>query len=199
MGTLYPGRKKTAELALDMKDSTRSKWMHMVGVRAHVLITLSCVALAVLGRMPESSGGWVSCAPRPAIGVARYRDRKRRERVCRDGGWRYVFGSWRVPVARSLAVWGMWLVSGGRGPSWVVLLPWLLWLWQSGGRLWPKLRLEPEWGLVGWVLWQGQRLALVGYLELAGYDISQLPMATLCNGLSLDWPLEVVHNDVPNR
>jgi hypothetical protein len=36
-------------------------------------------------------------------------------------------------------------------------------------------------------------------LELAGYDISQLPMATLCNGLSLDWPLAVVHNDVPNR
>ena len=150
-----------------MKDSTRSKWMHMVGVRAHVLITLSCVVLAVLGRMPESSGGWVSCAPRPAIGVARYRDGKRRERVCRGGGWRYVIGSWRVPVARSLAVWGLWLVSGGRGPSWVVLLPWLLWLWQSGGRLWPKLRLEPEWGLVGWVLWQGQRLALVGYLGLA--------------------------------
>lgn len=150
-----------------MKDSTRSKWMHMVGVRAHVLITLSCVVLAVLGRMPESSGGWVSCAPRPAIGVARYRDGKRRERVCRGGGWRYVIGSWRVPVARSLAVWGLWLVSGGRGPGWVVLLPWLLWLWQSGGRLWPKLRLEPEWGLVGWVLWQGQRLALVGYLGLA--------------------------------
>jgi transposase-like protein len=36
-------------------------------------------------------------------------------------------------------------------------------------------------------------------LELAGYDISQLPMATLCNGLSLDWPLDVVHNDVPNQ
>jgi hypothetical protein len=36
-------------------------------------------------------------------------------------------------------------------------------------------------------------------LELAGYDISQLPMATLCNGLSLDWPFEVPHNDVPNR
>jgi hypothetical protein len=36
-------------------------------------------------------------------------------------------------------------------------------------------------------------------LELAGYDISQLPMASLCNGLSLDWPLEVAQNDVPNQ
>ncbi|HBY97869.1 MAG TPA: hypothetical protein DEP84_28660 [Chloroflexi bacterium] len=35
-------------------------------------------------------------------------------------------------------------------------------------------------------------------LELAGYDISQLPMAALCKGLSFDWPLEVAHNDVPN-
>jgi transposase-like protein len=36
-------------------------------------------------------------------------------------------------------------------------------------------------------------------LELAGYDLSQLPAATLWNGLSTEWPLEVVQNDVPNR
>jgi hypothetical protein len=35
-------------------------------------------------------------------------------------------------------------------------------------------------------------------LELAGYDISQMPMTALCHGLSLDWPVEVTHNDVPN-
>jgi len=34
-------------------------------------------------------------------------------------------------------------------------------------------------------------------LELAGYDISQLPMAALCQGLSFDWPVEVTHHDVP--
>ena len=36
-------------------------------------------------------------------------------------------------------------------------------------------------------------------LQLAGYDVSQLPMATLCAGLSILWPLqtkEVAH--VPN-
>jgi len=35
-------------------------------------------------------------------------------------------------------------------------------------------------------------------LQLAGYDISQMPMTTLCQGLSLDWPLELTQNDVPN-
>jgi hypothetical protein len=35
-------------------------------------------------------------------------------------------------------------------------------------------------------------------LQLAGYDISQMPMTALCQGLSLDWPLELTQNDVPN-
>jgi len=35
-------------------------------------------------------------------------------------------------------------------------------------------------------------------LELAGYDISQVPMATLCAGLSVAWPLEAAQNHVPN-
>jgi hypothetical protein len=35
-------------------------------------------------------------------------------------------------------------------------------------------------------------------LELAGYDISQMPMTSLCQGLSPDWPMELTHNDVPN-
>jgi hypothetical protein len=33
-------------------------------------------------------------------------------------------------------------------------------------------------------------------LQLAGYDVSQFPMSTLCEGLSIDWPTEV--NLVPN-
>jgi transposase-like protein len=35
-------------------------------------------------------------------------------------------------------------------------------------------------------------------LELAGYDLSQLPVASLWNGLSIEWPLEAPHGDVPN-
>ena len=46
-------------------------------------------------------------------------------------------------------------------------LAWLWWLWQSGGRVWPRLRGQPEWRLGGWWLWQGQRLVLIGYVGLA--------------------------------
>ena len=35
--------------------------------------------------------------------------------------------------------------------------------------------------------------------ELAGYDVSQLPVATLWNGLSIEWPVEIPQNDVPKR
>ena len=35
-------------------------------------------------------------------------------------------------------------------------------------------------------------------LELAGYDISQVPMTSLCAGLSVVWPLEVAQDHVPN-
>jgi hypothetical protein len=36
-------------------------------------------------------------------------------------------------------------------------------------------------------------------LQLAGYDISQIPMASLCTGLSVDWPLEMARTHVPNQ
>lgn len=36
-------------------------------------------------------------------------------------------------------------------------------------------------------------------LQLAGYDISQVPMASLCAGLSIDWPVKVTHSHVPNQ
>jgi transposase-like protein len=66
-----------------------------------------------------------------------------------------------------MALWGVWQLSGEWGPIWVMGLPWLLWLWQWGGRRWPSWRAEPEWQGIGWLLWQGQRLALLGYLGLA--------------------------------
>jgi hypothetical protein len=36
-------------------------------------------------------------------------------------------------------------------------------------------------------------------LELAGYDLHRLPVITLWNGLSIEWPVEMPQNDVPNR
>jgi transposase-like protein len=45
-------------------------------------------------------------------------------------------------------------------------MPWLVWLWQTAGWVWPGLRRQPEWQGVNWLLWQGQRLAWVGGLGL---------------------------------
>ena len=36
-------------------------------------------------------------------------------------------------------------------------------------------------------------------LQLAGYDISQVPMASLCAALSINWPVEAPHSHVPNQ
>ncbi len=35
-------------------------------------------------------------------------------------------------------------------------------------------------------------------LELAGYDLGQLPLAALGGGLSIEWPMEATGEDVPN-
>lgn len=35
-------------------------------------------------------------------------------------------------------------------------------------------------------------------LEVAGYDISKLPMAKICRGWALDWPLDYIEEVVPN-
>jgi transposase-like protein len=35
-------------------------------------------------------------------------------------------------------------------------------------------------------------------LELAGYDLSQLPLAALWDGLGIEWPMEAPREDVPN-
>ncbi len=142
--------------------------MHMARVRMHGLVILSCVVLALLGQMPGSSGGWLSCPPQMVrlewIRPSRQPRRAWDERDSWLGrGWHWLRASWHIPASRSLVLWGMWEMSGRWGPGWVVGLPWLLWLWQGGGQLWPGLHRQPEWGGVGWLVWQGQRLALVGY------------------------------------
>jgi DNA-directed RNA polymerase subunit RPC12/RpoP len=45
--------------------------------------------------------------------------------------------------------------------------PWLLWLWQGIAVGWPELSQQGIWRGSHWLLWQGQRLLLVGYLGLA--------------------------------
>lgn len=156
-----------------MKHTTKRGWAQVVQVRVHLLVVVSCLVLAVLGRMPDSSGGWVSCAPRAATQVearwevGRGRLPRERQHSCGSKRWRRVFDGWQIPMVRSSVLWMLWLVSGCWGPGWLVGLPWLVWLWQRGEFVWPWLRGQPEWRVTSWLLWQGQRLVLVGYLGLA--------------------------------
>lgn len=134
-------------------------------MRLHLVVLLSWLGLAVLGQVPESSSGWLSCPPRPVL----VRTLRRRERGGRERGgprWGCIVRTWRVPLLRSLLLLGLWWGSGRVGPGWVVGLPWLVWLWQVSGRLWPGLGPQPEWRGLGWLLWQGQRLVLWSYLGL---------------------------------
>lgn len=69
---------------------------------------------------------------------------------------------WWIPVGRSTLLASLWLASGNDLSGWWLGLPWVVWLWQQSGWVWPGLRRQPEWWLGGWLLWQGQRLVLLG-------------------------------------
>jgi transposase-like protein len=155
-----------------MKHTTKSCLLHMARMRVHGLVILSCLVLALLGRMPESSAGWVSWSPamtsalviRP--GRRRAKPGKGRRFVPEGDPCAWVRATWHIPLLRSLALRSVWLVSGRWDLVWLSGVPWLVWLWQSVGRLWPGLRRQPEWRAVNWLLWHGQRLAWVTGLGL---------------------------------
>jgi len=150
-----------------MNYSTKQTIKHLLVVRLQVWVVVSCVGLALLGQTADSSGGWVACPPvrmsQAEAGGKRERPKKRRERA---GRWEGLKRGWRVAAGRSLLIGVLWLGSGQVGPGWLIGLPWLVWGWAGSGRVWPGLRGQPEWRLMNWVLWQGQRLVVVGYVGL---------------------------------
>jgi hypothetical protein len=148
-----------------MNYSLKNRLGHLLAVRLQLLVMISWLLLALNGQMIESGWGWVSCPPQVA-GL------EERRRTIRSGGsqgkssgsrqWRMLGRQWWLPAGRSLVLGNLWLASGGKLPGWWVSLPWLVWLWQQSGWWWPGLRSQPEWRLGGWLLWQGQRLVLIG-------------------------------------
>jgi len=141
----------------------------------HSLVVLSLLILSVLGQMPDSQAGWLTHPPQPpsvsALSVGRKRPRATpslHARVRRLG--QYLADSWGQPVLRSLGLGVLWLLSGCRGPVAIVGWPWLLWLWQAVAVGWPELSRQPLWSAGRWLLWQGQRVLLVGYVGLALYQ-----------------------------
>jgi transposase-like protein len=144
----------------------------MARLRLHGLVILSCLALALLGQVPENSGGWVTWAPASPMLSQAGPGRRRLADPCAtrlgspEGAWPWLWATWHIPLLRSLALRGVWLVSGRWELSWLSGLPWLVWLWQMLGQLWPGLRRQPEWQAVNWLVWHGQRLAWVGGVGL---------------------------------
>ncbi len=147
-----------------MKHTTKRCLLHMARVRMHGLVILSCLGLALLGQMPENSGGWVIWPPPMASVLVIRLDRRRvqpwkERRWGRDSGtWSWLWATWHIPLLRSLALRSVWLLSGRWELVWLSGVPWLVWLWQSAGQLWPGLRRQPEWQAMNWLAWHGQRL-----------------------------------------
>ena len=118
-----------------MKHSTKSDWAHIVVVRMHLLVIVSCLGLGLLGQIPKSSGGWVSCPPPIATwsGGRRYagecKSRKVRGHRGNGGEWRSMLDGWHIPLLRSVALWGLWLIGGRWGSGGLVGLAWLVWAW----------------------------------------------------------------------
>ena len=138
----------------------------------HIMVLLSLLTLALLDQMPDSQAGWITCPPQlVSLTTAQPGRRRRNPRisVCDrlQGMWRYTSRSWSQPLLRSLLLAGLWLLGGRRGPSVVIIWPWLLWLWQVAAAGWPELGHQSVWHGGHWLLWQGQRLLVVGYLGLA--------------------------------
>ena len=176
-----------------MNYSTKQQLKHFLMVRVQLMVVISCLGLSLLGQVPESSGGWLAC---PAYGVrvcqARTKGRKRAgSRPQRE--WRWLRQGWRVAASRSLLLGLLWLASGQPGPGWLMGLPWLVWGWQGSGWLWPGVRWQAEWRLVNWLVWQAQRLVLIGYVGvlveqgLAGEELSGLSLGCLVCGRTEPW------------
>ena len=138
----------------------------------HILVLLSLLTLALLGRMPDSQAGWITCPPH-LVSLSTAQPSRSTRKPCfsvRDrlqGLWRYASRSWYPPLLRSLLLAGLWFFGGRRGPSVVIVWPWLLWLWQVAAVGWPELGQQPVWRGGRWLLWHGQRVLLVAYLGLA--------------------------------
>jgi hypothetical protein len=132
---------------------------HGLPLRMHLLAVFCFLTLTVVGQAPEVRVGW---AVRPPVvyGGSWQREWGHRRGGLRRGGcwsagWQYVRGTWHVALLRSGLLLGLWWAAGRPGAWWWMLLPWLAWLGQGSGVLWPGLVRAPEWQL-------GQRAVRLG-------------------------------------
>lgn len=136
----------------------------------HGLMLLGALGIALRGHPQDSQAGWIAvpvCLPGPAFVRSRRSRKEAALSPCQlEGLYCYVKHSWPQPLVRSLLLAGLWSGSGQQGPALLVGWPWLLWLWQGVGVGWPHVAHRAAWRVGHWLLWQGQRVLLMGYLAL---------------------------------
>ena len=151
---------------------TKPLLVQPVRVRLRVLVVFSLLVLAVLGSVPKSQAGWLTCPPQVVMAS---RGRHYGQPTCLRCGrsqygaaWWYLSHTGHIPLLRSLLLEGLWHLSGQEGAAWVSLIPWAQWLWHLGELWWPWLLHQPEWQPVRWLLRQAQSLmvAALGGLSL---------------------------------
>jgi len=97
---------------------------HLLVVRLQLVVVLSWLGLALMGQVPESSGGWLACPP-VVVSLRPIRGRGKRTRAARpspsygcEGAWSGVGSGWWVAAGRSLLIGVLWLASGQPGSVW---------------------------------------------------------------------------------
>jgi hypothetical protein len=125
--------------------------VHALPGRIHGVAVLCFVALAFMGHPLEVSAGWCVWPPVVYVTQATVRRKKEVAGPALDSGrvvGLWVRRTWAVPLCRSLLLQSVWWTSGHSGPAVGALLPWLAWVWQLSGLLWPVLARQPEWRLL---------------------------------------------------
>jgi hypothetical protein len=134
-----------------------------VASRVHALVVVSVVVVGLVGRMPESSLGWVSYPPQilDIGGASRARHRKRREAewgLSLAAGREWVQHTWVRALVRSellaaLSLLRIGVVQGRLGMlDWAWLLPWGEWMLEGLSVVWPWLGRQPELRVLRWAV-----------------------------------------------
>lgn len=129
------------------------------------IIVLGLLLSTVRGAELVEQAGWL-IQPVPVVCYRVRRRARRYQQVGRGEGWGSYWHrlgrTWRIAMVRSLVLWVLWEVSGrvGWAAGWVVL-PWLIWGLPEGGRNERRVKR---------ILWQVQRIVMLGYL---GFDLLQ--------------------------
>jgi hypothetical protein len=135
----------------------------------HLLVLISVLTLALLGRPPESQAGWLTGQPCLIEWISpRFATRGQAVGLNhgQDHGWCYLADSWLQPGLRCLLLMGLWPVTGRRWPAVLVFWPWLLWLWRGLVVVWPEWARRPGWQRGYWLLWQGQQVVVCSAVSL---------------------------------